>query len=388
MTDNRTIQQIEINLYNKVSNFLEEIKALEEDNDDLIELLTNIKENINNLSIKDLENAVSDSESNVNSYIESRLLPLNKNTALLEILLDNYSSDNKNILEDIFKDYKNLNIIYFDKEREINNPNNSFYTKRRIKELKVDLSRMIIKLSEETFETKMGLYSNDILFIRKEIAEKESFYNNQVKIENELRTENKKKDAYKKRVEKAIHTLNSDSSFLKKHIRYLKIIRAIFLISSTLCFICGFFFFYVHLDNLYYSYPYVLLTDWKIQNYFIISISIMFPSLFGLVFLKQLNIKSKEIYNISKRFVLMEEVIRSLNALIDVSEIKNLNIKVENTIDRLIDNILSHTIEDTNDINSNLSSNENKLLELNSKVDSLIDTFDKKISVINRVKGN
>lgn len=386
MADDLSIQSKQTYLYDKVSIFLEKVKDKQSNNDVLIELLTNIKENLDNLSIKDLEDAVSDSEDNINDYISSRIQPLQEYIAKLKSFEDNYTEDDKEELELILSNYISLSNIYIQKVEDTNNPNNSFFSKRRIKELKETLSNLESKLYSTSDENKIKVYSTDITFIRNEILKKEVFFDNQVKLEYELKTEKEKKDSYKVRVENAIKTLDSNSSFLKRHNFYLNTIKWTFLLLSIISFIISFIFFIGNIYNLYYQYPYILLAEWKISNYFIVSISIMFPSIFGLIFLKQAHIKSNEIYKISKRFVLIEEVIRALKALIDVSEMKNLNLKVEEIIDRLIDNILNYTTINEDSEKSSLT--ENQLLELNTKIDSLVDTFEKKLTLLNIPKND
>lgn len=110
------------------------------------------------------------------------------------------------------------------------------------------------------------------------------------------------------------------------------------------------------------------------------SFPILFPTIIGFLFIRQSNVNSKELDKINRRFILIHEVGQSLRALTEINDEKQMNEKTQRIIDKLIGNILNYASEN-NGITKNEESN---ILELNERLDKLIDTIDKKLTVIGK----
>jgi hypothetical protein len=110
------------------------------------------------------------------------------------------------------------------------------------------------------------------------------------------------------------------------------------------------------------------------------SFPILFPTIIGFLFIRQSNVNAKELDKINRRFILIHEVNQSLRALVEINNEKQMNEKTQKIIDKLIENILNYASENNN-LNKNQESN---LFGLNESIDKLIDTIDKKLTVIGK----
>lgn len=96
------------------------------------------------------------------------------------------------------------------------------------------------------------------------------------------------------------------------------------------------------------------LKEINLSFYLIVVFSILFPTILCFLFIRQSNINSKEIKRLDEKFILINEVNKSLQASIG----KDINIKIEKIIDELTKNILNYTSE-ANNINNNQKLNIN-----------------------------
>lgn len=71
---------------------------------------------------------------------------------------------------------------------------------------------------------------------------------------------------------------------------------------------------------------------------------------------------------------------QSLRALTEINDEKQMNEKTQRIIDKLIENILNYASEN----NGLMNNEESNILELNERLDKLIDTIDKKLTVIGK----
>ena len=106
---------------------------------------------------------------------------------------------------------------------------------------------------------------------------------------------------------------------------------------------------------------------------------IVFPTILGFLFIRQSNLNSQEVQKINRRFILIHEVNQSLQALVEVNRGKDMDNKTEKVIDKLIENILNYASE-SNSANGNTK--DMNFIELNESIDKLIDTIDKKVTLI------
>lgn len=110
------------------------------------------------------------------------------------------------------------------------------------------------------------------------------------------------------------------------------------------------------------------------------SFPILFPTIIGFLFIRQSNVNSKELDKINRRFILIHEIGQSLRALTEINDEKQMNEKTQRIIDKLIENILNYASEN----NGLMKNEESNILELNERLDKLIDTIDKKLTVIGK----
>lgn len=106
---------------------------------------------------------------------------------------------------------------------------------------------------------------------------------------------------------------------------------------------------------------------------------IIFPTILGFLFIRQSNINAQEVQKINRRFILIHEVNQSLQALVEVNRGKDMDNKTEKVIDKLIENILNYASENSS---TNSNTKDMNFAELNESIDKLIDTIDKKISLV------
>lgn len=118
----------------------------------------------------------------------------------------------------------------------------------------------------------------------------------------------------------------------------------------------------------------------SIGYYLTHSFPILFPTIIGFLFIRQSNVNTKELDKINRRFILIHEVGQSLRALTEINDEKQMNEKTQRIIDKLIENILNYASEN----NGLMNNEESNILELNERLDKLIDTIDKKLTVIGK----
>lgn len=118
----------------------------------------------------------------------------------------------------------------------------------------------------------------------------------------------------------------------------------------------------------------------SIGYYLMHSFPILFPTIIGFLFIRQSNVNSNELDKINRRFILIHEVGQSLRALTEINDEKQMTEKTQKVIDKLIENILNYASEN----NSVMKNEESNILELNERIDKLIDTIDKKLTVIGK----
>lgn len=234
---------------------------------------------------------------------------------------------------------------------------------------KLELEYIEMKNKNEISNSKLTLKEEEIL---KEKKEKEDL--------------NKKIEEYEQyileteKINLAISKLKEPAQELKKEKEYNLERRDYFnKTSQTLINISGAFF------GLFVVFVYVVnlfnIGENKLENvslsmYIFTIFPILFPVILGLLFLRQANIKSKEIKEIDKRFILIHEVNQSLSALVEINRGKIIDAKTEKVIDKLIENILNYaTNENSKDTEAN------SILNINTKLDQIIDSLGKKKSI-------
>ncbi|MDN5126303.1 hypothetical protein PJV95_08630 [Aliarcobacter butzleri] len=114
------------------------------------------------------------------------------------------------------------------------------------------------------------------------------------------------------------------------------------------------------------------------------SFPILFPTIIGFLFIRQSNISIKELEKVNRRLILMHEVNQSLKALAEINDEKQMNEKTQKVIDKLIENILNYASESCNTNNNQ----EINIFGLNERIDKIIDTFDKKLTVIGKTDNS
>lgn len=179
----------------------------------------------------------------------------------------------------------------------------------------------------------------------------------------------------------AIENLKKPSESLSNEKKYIEDRRDFFNKYSEYLFITSgvFFTFFILFFYINYIIEFEFLKEKKIEFtiYFLAVFPIVFTALIGLVMVRQSNMKSKELIDINKRFILIDEINNSLKALIEIYRDKDISEKTEKIIDRLIINILNYTSSNINNQND-----DKELLEANTKFDEAIDSLNKKLTFI------
>lgn len=190
------------------------------------------------------------------------------------------------------------------------------------------------------------------------------------------------------KIQMAIKNLEEPANVLKEEKKHAEDRREYFNKYSEYLFIISgvFFVFFILFFYLNYIIEFNFLKEKKIELtiYFLATFPIIFTGLLGLVMVRQSNLKSKELTEINKRFILIHEIKQSLRALVEIYRGKdNMNDKTEKIIDKLILNILNYAS------NSSKENENNEILELNTKFDNFTDSLDKKLTFIsNLTKSN
>lgn len=182
------------------------------------------------------------------------------------------------------------------------------------------------------------------------------------------------------KIDIAIKHLQVPSKSLKKEKKLIEKRRKLFNQYATYLFrISGVFFAcFILFFYLGYIFEFEYLKKEKIEFtiYLFAIFPIIFTTLLSLLILRQANLKSKELIEINKRFLLIDEINQSMRALVEIYRGKDMNDKTEIIIDKLIENIL-HYASDSSRNNENY-----ELLDTNKNFDNTIDSIDKKMNAM------
>lgn len=245
----------------------------------------------------------------------------------------------------------NTDLIDYDdedleREEKLINKKNSL--EKEIKTLELKLENTINK--ENSDREKQKKYQEEISSLRKE---KEQL----IKYENEI---DKVRSAIKILNKPANQLIESKKKFEEKQKKYSNYSDLLFSISMLIFTIVSC----------------LILIKLTSQNeiksnlyfYLLTVFPVMFPIIISFLFIRQVNINTKEIERINKRFILIHEINNSLEALVEINRGEDMNGKTEKIIDKLINNILSFS---KNNEEKNLQDN----LELNEKLDMIIKSI-------------
>ncbi|MCT7618538.1 hypothetical protein [Aliarcobacter butzleri] len=263
---------------------------------------------------------------------------------------------------------------------EINEINN-FDTEVKVKEKNID------ELESEIKRLQEQINSNNSKELKEELQKKEEKLNQAIKEKNLLEKKAKEYDEYLNETEKINQAINklkepadelieSKKIFERNRDNYDDYAMQLFTIAKVffILIILNLFFF-VGINDIAKSEKGINLSFYLINVF-----PILFPTILGFLFIRQSNINSQEVQKINRRFILIHEVNQSLQALVEVNRGKKMDNKTEKVINKLIENILNYATESSN-INNNQETN---LFGLNESIDKLIDTIDKKLTVIGK----
>lgn len=339
----------------------------------LIELL-NIKIGINHIKILRIQKAIDDIEKVLNKIEEN---------IDLEILFYNSLLKNSDRIKDYFLDvlsYSNHLGINKNERAKINELENEIKEKE---EKEIELQEKIKLLGENEDSQKKEL-ENEINELNKEKFKDKELIE---KFKNEL--VNYQKETNK--IEKAIKKLDVPSGVLKnmrgtyeeEKNQFNFYAKTSFIISSLI-----FIFYFLFLSYLgiryfgeYYSIDNTI-KDLNITLYLFAMFPVVFTTTVGFLFVRQANIKSKEVSEINKRFILIHEVNQSLSALVEVNRGKDMDGKTEQVIDKLINNILEYASSNINTRKTNQND-----IDINSKFDEIMNSIEKKLIVAKAIQN-
>ncbi len=183
------------------------------------------------------------------------------------------------------------------------------------------------------------------------------------------------------KISNAISFLNKPSKHLLKERKYMIKQRKLFNEYSIYCFKISSILFglYILFLILSFMFEYSFFIEHKLELtvYLFFTFPIIFITLLGLLLVRQSNLKTNEIKEINRRFILIHEVNQSLRALVEVYIDKEMDDKTEKIIDKLIVNILNYA----SDKHDN-KDNKDELYESNVKFDELIDSINKKLTFV------
>ena len=342
------------------------------------ELLNRIEEillkEVNEFMIKNEKNSdlIQDYEINIVSY------------ALNKIRKRNTSSNLKNIIREIFRrifsilDEKinsyNSKIMQFHKLKGLINKLYD-YTNDNYRKIDTEIDILTKKLKELEYRNKNNenLLESEKLKkdkLIKELEFKNKLFQQQLEKENELEKINRAIDKLQvpsKELKESQNKFRENrDNFDKYAIDMFKIAIIIFVVMTL------YLFFFTEMNDVSKSV--------SLGYYLTHSFPILFPTLLGFLFIRQSNINAKELDRINRRFILIHEVNQSLRALVEINNEKQMNEKTQKVIDKLIENILNYASD-----NSNIKNNqETNLFTLNESIDKLIDTIDKKLTVVGK----
>ncbi len=211
-----------------------------------------------------------------------------------------------------------------------------------------------------------------------ELNEKEKYKLKAIELDKYLNETEKSNQAIIKLKKPAIELIESKKIFETNRDNYNEYAMSLFKIAIIAFFIIILnLFFFIGINDLAKSEKGINLSFYLINVF-----PILFPTILGFLFIRQSNMNSQEVEKINRRFILIHEVNQSLQALVEVNRGKEMDNKTEKIIDKLIENILNYASENSN-INKNQESN---IFGLNESIDKLIDTIDKKLTVIGKTE--
>ena len=375
MEQQKIITELQVELYTKVYRLMEKIKELDS-NEETVDILTLIKNHINQLQESTLEYNIAQTDEIYNDYFTYKILIFDELSSRLKKNLILYSNESqKKELDYILSRYLTLNENYKILLQNINHPGNSNYTKRMIKNLHIKLENLKKNLDDKENSIFKELSVLEIKEIYTRIEEKEKLLLKQIIFEHNQLIEKREKETYKKRIKKVISILDKESETLKKHLQDLNNDKFVFGGFGLLGIFTSIFLFYsyvVEINNIN-ELKHFLDSKKYFINYLILIFPIIFSTVFGLLFLRQYNKKSEDIYILRKKLMVYEEINKSINALIELSNLSDLKIKVEKIITDLIKNVILYSNHSENKV----LKEENNLDKLDEKMTSILGLIEK-----------
>ncbi|NVJ53138.1 MAG: hypothetical protein HWD90_05550 [Campylobacteraceae bacterium] len=306
---------------------------------------------------------------NVSKYHIANIVSIGNILSQLNISFNNNFSE---------KTRENLELIHKELTSMISSSiDNSTYTRNEIQSITEQLKELETKnnqLESEKLERER---------LEKELEIKNKEYTEQIKKENQLREELSKKveeekilleekekitNAIKKLKNPAPELKDLKNDYIKEKNNFNLNAERMFMMAGTLFGAIIVYIFTIEGINEFKNADF----SFYLAHIF----PIIFPTLIGFLFIRQSNIKSNQIENINKRFILIHEVNQSLEALVEVNKGQNMDRKTEKIIDKLINNILDFTID-----NKGQNISDKEIEEINTKVDSLINTIKTKFDL-------
>lgn len=251
-----------------------------------------------------------------------------------------------------------------------NNKTNNKYLENqynRIIEIRKDIKSTKISIANLNSIEQKSKYENILIDLENE-------YENLINTSINYISESNKINIAIEKLKKPSESLTNEKKYVEERRDFFNKYSEYLFITSGVFFAFFILFFYIN-----YIIEFEFLKEKKIEFtiYFLAVFPIVFSALIGLVMIRQSNMKSKELIDINKRFILIDEINNSLKALLEIYRDKDISAKTEKIIDRLIINILNYTNNNANDTNS-----EKELLEANTKFDDTIDSLNKKLTFI------
>lgn len=332
-------------IYNSFKNFVKDFENIKNEINNLYDLLPFI-------NIPRFENILAELKEIINRVINYTNIPENEISFLYDAIdakelinindFDNKVKVKEKNIDELESEIKNL-------QEQIDNSNS--------KELREELQKKEEKLNQAIEDKKL---------LEKKAKEYDEYLNETKKIEQ----------AIAKLKNPAIELIESKKIFETNRNNFNDYGISLFKIAivSFIIIILNLFFF-IGINDLAKSEKGINLSFYLINIF-----PIVFPTILGFLFIRQSNINSQEVEKINRRFILIHEVNQSLQALVEVNRGKEMDNKTEKIIDKLIENILNYASEN-NSLNKNQESN---LFGLNESIDKLIDTIDKKLTVIGK----
>lgn len=315
----------------------------------------------------------------------------NKNTAFLLIMdtefknkiyeinyfiLDNYlNNDGNNSINTLSNLIYNTFSKYITNLKPINPTINEYENILKEKEKSIQQLQEEMKNLANNELDKQELEKLQIK-LNNELNEKEKYKEKATELDKYLNETKKIEQAIAKLKNPAIELIESKKIFETNRDNYNEYAMSLFKIAivAFVIIILNLFFF-IGINDLAKSEKGINLSFYLINVF-----PILFPTILGFLFIRQSNMNSQEVEKINRRFVLIHEVNQSLQALVEVNRGKEMDNKTEKIIDKLIENILNYASEN----NSTIKNEEPNILELNERLDKLIDTIDKKFTAIGK----